>query len=167
MNADNRNLKPGLRVRALAGIEAGVLGSAAMLAWFVLISLWQDQFWYAVPNLLAGVFYGEFIFRAGFSLVTFAGIALHLVSGGLVGGLFGVLAPVGQSPPRMLLLGLFAGLLWFYFNQHILWRRTNPLVIYYTAESTMIAAHLLFGIFLARLSWRLKVLDAQFGDRRS
>lgn len=166
MNTDKRNPKPALRVRALAGIEAGVLGGTAMLGWFILISVWQDQFWYAVPNLLAGMFYGEFIFRAGFGLVTIAGIALHLVSGGLVGGLFGVLTPAGQTPPRMLLFGLLAGLLWFYFNQYLLWRRTNPLVIYYTAESSMIAAHLLFGVFLARLSWRLRVLDAQFGNRR-
>jgi hypothetical protein len=167
MNADDRNLKPALRVRALAGIEAGVLGGAAMLVWFILTSVWQDQFWYAVPNLLAGIIYGEFVFRAGFSIVTVAGIALHLVSGGLVGGLFGILAPAGQTPPRMLLWGLLAGLLWFYFNQYFWWRRTNPLVIYYTAESSMIAAHLLFGAFLARLSWRSRVLDAQFGDRRA
>ena len=166
MNAEDRNLKPALLVRALAGIEAGVLGGAAMVAWFVLVSLWQDQFWYAVPNLLAGVFYGEFIFRAGFSTVTLAGIAIHIVSGGLVGALFGLFAPADQTPPRMVLLGLVAGLVWFYFNQYLWWRRTNPLVIYYTAESSMIAAHLLFGVFLGRLSWRLRVLNAQLGRRQ-
>lgn len=167
MNAEDRNLKPALLVRALAGIEAGVLGGAAMVAWFVLVSLWQDQFWYAVPNLLAGVFYGEFIFRAGFSTVTLAGIAIHIVSGGLVGALFGLFAPADQTPPRMVLLGLAAGLVWFYFNQYLWWRRTNPLVIYYTAESSMIAAHLLFGVFLGRLSWRLRVLNTHLGRRQS
>jgi hypothetical protein len=166
MNAEYRNLKPALPVRALAGVEAGVLGGIAMLGWFILVSVWQDQFWYAVPNLLAGVFYGEFIFRAGFGLVTLSGIALHLVSGGLVGALFGLLVPTGQTPPRMLLFGLVVGLLWFYVNQYLLWRRTNPLVIYYTAQSSMIAAHLLFGVFLARVSWRVRVLESQFGRRR-
>ena len=166
MNAENRNLKPALLVRALAGVEAGVLGGAAMVAWFMLVSVWQGQFWYAVPNLLAGVFYGEVIFRSGFSMVTIAGIAIHLVSGGLVGALFGLLAPAGQTPPRTVLLGLVAGLLWFYFNQFLWWRRTNPLLIYYTAESSMLAAHLLFGVVLGRLSWRLRVLEAQFGRRR-
>jgi hypothetical protein len=61
---------------------------------------------------------------------------------------------------------LVVGLLWFYVNQYLLWRRTNPLVIYYTAQSSMIAAHLLFGVFLARVSWRVRVLESQFGRRR-
>ena len=158
-----RPTKTSLAVRALAGLETGVLGGAVMLGWFATISVWQDQLWYAVPNLLAGVFYGELIFRSGFGFVTLTGIAIHLISGGVAGILFGVLAPEGQAPARVVLLGLVAGLLWFYFNQFVWWRRTNPLVIYYTAESSMVAAHLLFGIFLGRLSWRLRALDAQFG----
>jgi hypothetical protein len=162
MNAETGNLKPSIVVRALAGLETGVLGGAAMLLWFALVSVWQDQLWYAVPNLLAGVFYGESIFRAGFGFVTLTGIALHLVSGGIAGAVFGIVAPAGQTPPRMLLLGLLGGLLWFYFNQYLLWRRTNPLLIYYTAESSMVAAHLLFGVFLGRLSWSLRLLDAHF-----
>jgi hypothetical protein len=166
MNPENRNLKPAPAVRALAGVETGILGGAAMLVWFALVSIWQDQFWYAVPNLLAGAIYGDFIFRAGFSTVTLAGIAIHLVSGGLVGALFGLLAPADQTPPRMVLFGLLGGVIWFYFNQYFWWRRTNPLVIYYTDEPSMIAAHLLFGVFLGRLSWRIRVLENHFRRRQ-
>jgi hypothetical protein len=165
MDTERGNLKPPIVVRALAGLETGVLGGAAMLLWFALVSVWQDQFWYAVPNLLAGVFYGDSIFRAGFGFVTLSGIALQLVSGGIAGTLFGIVAPAGQTPPRMLLLGLAGGLAWFYFNQYLLWRRTNPLVIHYTAETSIMAAHLLFGVFLGRLSWTVQVLDSHFRRR--
>src|SRR5688572_19476675 len=104
-----RPRKTSLAVRALAGLETGVLGGAVMLGWFATISVWQDQLWYAVPNLLAGVFYGELIFRSGFGFVTLTGIAIHLISGGVAGILFGVLAPEGQAPARVVLLGLVAG----------------------------------------------------------
>lgn len=141
-------------LRSLAGLQVGVLGGTLMLAWFAIHSLVLGQPWYAMPNLLGSTFFGELAFQSGAGRVTAAGMALHLCASGCIGVTFGLVAPAKSalSPLRALLLGLLAGLLWYYLLYDWFWRLVNPWVPLYSSHRTMLIAHLIYGAGLSR--WR-------------
>lgn len=138
--------------RVLSGIETGVTGGLAMLAWFAVHSLMQGQRWYAVPNLIGSTFYGELAFRSGFGKVTLGGIALHLFVAGVVGILFSIFMPASLSGTRTLLIGVLTGLACYYLAFHPFWKLVNSWVLLYASGKTMVVGHLLYGLWLGR--WR-------------
>ncbi len=135
-------------LKALAGLEVGILGGIVMLGWFAAHSTVLNQRWFAVPNLLASTFYGDLAFRSGIGKVTLAGIAMHLCASGLIGILFGVFLPLSQSRTRIFLIGMVVGLSWYYVLFGVFWKFVNPLVPLYSSEGTMVIGHALFGACL-------------------
>ncbi len=143
-----------LVIRVLAGLQVGVTGGLLMLLWFAMHSMILGQRWYAVPNLLGSTFFCDHAFRAGAGWVTASGFALHVIASGCVGVLFGLTAPASAaiSGLRTFLLGLLAGMLWYYVLFELFWKFVNPWVLLYSSHRTMVVAHLIYGAWLAR--WR-------------
>lgn len=150
MNAGDNREAPRKLDTLLAGIEAGTLGGIVMLAYLTIASLWNGRsIWYSA-NLLATTFYGEAALRRGFRWMTMSGLAFHFFLAAVVGIAFAYVTSGVTGRGRVLLMGLFFGLAWYYLSFGLLWKHVNPLVPQYSPEVGMIVAHLLFGACLAK-----------------
>lgn len=138
----------------LVGLEAGVLGGLAMLALLILNSRWHSHPWWSIPNLLGSTFYKHRAFHMGLGMASASGIALHLMMSGLAGIVFALLIAGALSRTRSTLLGIAAGLVWYYAALHLLFPRIGPLVSRYAPEPATLLAYILFGICLGRFPYR-------------
>src|SRR4051812_37646084 len=125
MDPGKDDAKSRMPLRVLAGLETGIAGGLIMMTWFIFHALLRGLYWWVVPNLLAATLYSGRPFRFGFGIVTVVGLALHLASAGCVGAIFAALFPP-RNPARILLVGLMAGIAWYYLAFGILWNRLNP-----------------------------------------
>ena len=135
-------------LQATAGLESGVLGGAFMLVWLGLISLLEGRSVWSVSNLLASTFYGEAALRRGFRWTTLSGVALHLLMAAMVGLVFGLAVGGIASRRRVMLLGLAAGMAWYFLGLDLFWKHVNPIVPLYFRGGGMLLAHLGLGYFL-------------------
>jgi hypothetical protein len=131
-----------------SGIEAGVIGGLAMLLLMVSGSLLHGRPWIEIPNLLGSTFYGSRALRQGLGLATLSGAALHFVITGAIGGAFGLVCAGVRERRRLILLGLGAGVVWYYLADAVFWSRVNPLVPLYSPQPATLLAHALFGACL-------------------
>ena len=140
----------------MAGVESGVLGGAFMLVWLALLSLLEGGSIWRIPNLFASTFYGEAALRRGFRWSTLSGVALHVIMSAVAGLLFGLAVSGIASRSRVMLLGLAAGMMWYFLSLNVFWKHVNPMVSYYTSGSGMLIAHLGLGYFLGSFPkyWR-------------
>jgi len=134
----------------LAGLEAGIVAALILLGWLALASAWYRRSIWTTANIMATTFYGEAALRAGFTSRTLAGLALYLVLYGIIGALFGLAVPSRGAGLRVTLIGVLAGLGWYYLSFALLWRNLNPLITLYTHHGAMLAGHLLYGGMLGR-----------------
>jgi hypothetical protein len=140
--------------RLARGIEAGVVGGAAMLVLLSCASLVRGGAWWEVPNLFGSTFYGVRALRSGAGLGTLAGTALHFVITGTIGGLFGLVCG-GLRPRRWLVgLGIGAGLAWYYGSDAVFWNRVNPLVVFYQPQPASLLVHAVYGACLGWIGQR-------------
>jgi hypothetical protein len=135
---------------ALAGIQAGVVGTLVLLGYLALDSAWHRRSIWLVPNLLASTFYGESAYQPRFGARTGTGLALLLVLYGLLGALFGLVVRDQGSRLRMTVLGLIFGTGWFFLSFDVLWKYVNPMVRMYSPDRAMLVGHLLYGGLLGR-----------------
>jgi hypothetical protein len=135
-------------LRALAGVESGVIGGVFMLAWLALLSLLQGRSIWSIPNLLASTFYGEAALRRGFRWTSLSGVALHLIMTAMAGLMFGVAAGGIASRGRVMLLGFASGMAWYFLWLGFFWKLMNPMVPVYGSGGGMLLAHLGLGYFL-------------------
>jgi hypothetical protein len=119
-----------------------------MLVWLGLLSFLQGRSVWSVSNLLASTFYGEAALRRGFRWTTLSGAALHVIMTAMVGLVFGLAVGGVTSRSRVMLLGLAAGMMWYYLGIDVFWRHLNPMVPHYFKGSGMLLAHLGLGYFL-------------------
>ena len=123
-----------------------------MLLLMVSGSLLRGHPWLEVPNLLGSTFYGLRAFRQGASLATLSGTALHFTITGVMGGLFGLVFGGVRQRRRLILLGVLAGVAWYYLADAVFWSRVNPLVPlygpFYSPPAATFLAHALFGACL-------------------
>src|SRR5947208_17003817 len=101
-------------LRAVAGLESGVIGGVFMLAWLAMLSALQGRSVWSVPNLLASTFYGEAALRRGFRWTTLSGVALELVVSVAAGLLFGSAVNGIAGRGRVMTLGFAAGVAWYF-----------------------------------------------------
>jgi hypothetical protein len=134
----------------LSGLQSGVLGALAMLAWLGVSARWQRRGFWTAANLMASYFYGESAIRSGFSWSTVSGLALYLFLYGLLGACFGMLVARRVRGLRLALLALIYGLAWYYLSFGILWKKLAPLVVLLHAERPTVLGHVIYGSFLAR-----------------
>src|SRR5712691_5304549 len=114
-------------LQAVAGVESGILGGALMLVWLGLLSFLQGRSVWSIPNLLASTFYGEAALRRGFRWTTLSGVALHVIMTAAVGLLFGLAVSGIASRGRVMLLGLAAGMAFYFLSQEFFWKHVNPM----------------------------------------
>jgi len=134
--------------RGLTGIQTGVLGGLAMLGWFLLASALLKQPLWTVPSLLGALLGRDPILRRGFSQDFLTGAALVVFAAGVAGGLFALATRGIRSRRRIMLLGILAGLLGFYFSNALVFRRLGAVAWAYSSPRSLLVAHLLFGVVL-------------------
>ena len=138
-----------LACSALAGLETGVLGGLALLAWLALGSLFAGHpAWWGLADLGTAAF-GRGLSRGGFALAGVVGAALQIFGAGLVGILFGLAMRTGWALRRVVLLGILFGLGWYYLGYVTLLRRFGLGAHAFTHRRWLLVAHLLFGLILA------------------
>jgi len=135
-------------LRALAGIEAGVLGGLAMFGWLALSSLLDFRSIWTAPNLLGSTLSGQATLQRDFGWATLLGLGLHLSVSGLIGMTFGLLVGNTARRLRVTLLGMLTGLVWFYFSQALFQRKLGAFVTLYSPPRTLLLAHLVYGLVL-------------------
>jgi hypothetical protein len=134
---------------ALAGLQAGMLGGIAMLAWLSLDSSLDRRGFWSEENLFASLFYRGDAVRAGFGAKTMAGIALYLIVYSLLGALFAFALRNRFGTRRTVLSALVFALGWYYLSFHLLWKSAMPLVYLLYADRPMLVGHLIYGACLA------------------
>jgi hypothetical protein len=69
---------------------------------------------------------------------------------------FGLLVGNSGRRFRAALLGMLAGLVWYYFSQALFWRKLGWLVTLYSPPRTLLLAHLAYGLTLGWFPSRLR-----------
>ena len=143
------------------------MGGLAMLCVLISFSLLRGRVWWETPNILGSTFYGLRAFRAGVGMATLAGVAFHVVITGTVGIVFGLACgsmsgQSGAGRSRLVLVGLAAGVVWFYLADAVLWSQVNPLVPLYTFAPAGLISH---GVFGACLGWMGQTENPQKGPQ--
>jgi hypothetical protein len=142
--------------RLASGIEAGIVGGAAMLGMLISDSLWSGHVWWEVPNLLGSTFYGTRVLRSGTGLSILAGTALHFAITGTLGGLFGLTCGGIHQRGRLVLLGVLAAVGWYNVANAIFWPRVNPWVPLASPRPSTMFSHVLLGACLGYMGHRQK-----------
>ncbi|MBV8847637.1 MAG: hypothetical protein JO307_32900 [Bryobacterales bacterium] len=157
----DRGIRYASLTRLAFGIEAGILGGFVMMGFLVLGSLFRDRVWWEMPNILGSTIYGIRAFRSGPGIITLSGAALHFVITGSIGALFGLACGSVRPRKRLILLGVVAGLLWYYVGQAIFWTRVNPWVTAYSSQPLSLIAHAIFGACLGWMGPRVEHADPE------
>jgi hypothetical protein len=134
----------------LAGLQGGMVGALWMLGWFGLSDAWQRRSFWTSENLFASAFYGSAAIRRGFSGSTFAGLALYLLIYSSLGALIALTLRHEARTARIVLVCLFAPLLWYYATYQWLWKIGMPMVALLHPERPTILGHLIYGVWLSR-----------------
>jgi len=134
----------------LAGLEAGIIAALTLLGWLALTAAWYRRSIWTAANIMATTFYGEAALGRTFTFRTVAGIALYLVLYGTIGALFGLTLANRDASLRVSLIGVLAGLGWYYLSFAILWQNISPLIPLYTHRGPMLLGHALYGGLLGR-----------------
>jgi hypothetical protein len=142
--------------RLTSGIEAGVVGGAAMLGMLISESLWSGHVWWEVPNLLGSTFYGARALRLGTGLSILAGTALHFVITGTLGGLFGLACGGIHQRGRLVLFGVLAAVGWYNIANTAFWPRVNPWVPLASPRPATMFSYVLLGACLGYMGQRQK-----------
>ena len=141
----------------LIGLQLGVMGGVLMLAWFALISPVLGNPWWLIMNASASRFYNFREVNAGPGVVTLVGIAMQIVTSGLVGCFSGVLTPGGR------LWGIAGATAWYLFCLFFLWKRVAPLMLTQSIQPVLWAGYFVFG---SALGWHQHLVQRHVKARR-
>jgi len=148
MGPENHGRGWSLIPRALAGTEAGVLGGLAMFGWLAASSLVDQRSIWTAPNVIGSTLSGQQVLERGFGWATVLGLCLHFSVSGLIGMAFGLLVGNTGRRLRVTLMGMLAGLVWYYFSQALFWRKLGVFVTLYSPPRTLLLAHMIYGLVL-------------------
>jgi hypothetical protein len=155
---------PVVLCRVAAGLDTGLVGALALLAWFAAGSHFGGGLWFSRFNLAAAPFYGDLVFDSGAGWHTVVGVAHLLLIYSLLGAAYGLL-PASREGWLNLMTALgFAGLIHLCADAW-LWKRLHPFAHPYYAPLAIAPGHLIYGFFLWRFPSRLKRLTLLLGGR--
>lgn len=123
-----------------------------MLTFLCAHSVLRGQPWWSYANLLGSMVYGSSALWRGLGRATLAGIAVQILSCGIVGVLFGVCFARTRGRLVSLLLGLSSGVIWFSFSHWILFKGLAPLVPVYASQPATLLGYMILGLVLSRTS---------------
>jgi hypothetical protein len=145
-NAARSHLSPR---HALAGLEAGVLGTILMLACLMAGSILNGRSVWVAPNLFATAFRGSAVYRNEFLNTSWAGVALLVAIYGGLGLIWGMVWRDSRRP-SLALLGGVVGLVLYFLFFHLIWNRVDPLIPLYAPDRQLELGHILWGMALAK-----------------
>src|ERR1700722_625156 len=139
--------RPTLR-HALGGLQAGILGALAMLAFLMAGSIVDRRSIWLVPNLFATTFFGSAAYGNQFLRGSLPGVSLLLAVYGGIGVAWGCFWR--DEPKRWLTFygGVF-GLAVYFLLFNFVWKRLNPLIALYAPDRQLELGHILWGMVLA------------------
>jgi hypothetical protein len=152
MNFANRADQSPFTRALLAGLQAGVIGSLAMLAWLGVSAIWQRRGFWSAANLMATCFSRDGPIPTGFTRATVSGLAVYVMIYGLLGAVFALMRIRRESRVRLMLLGIVFALAWYYVAFDLLWKKLAPLVATFHPERSTVIGHLIYGGLLARVA---------------
>ena len=126
----------------LAGIQIGVIGGIVMIFWLAISAPLIGHSWWSLINLFASHSYSVRVVRSGPGMVTVAGIAVQIVTAGIIGAITGFLTGGGR------LLGLAITFAWYAVCYLFLWKRYAPLVLVYAPQPLLAIGFFLLGSVL-------------------
>jgi hypothetical protein len=150
MDGATDNRRAGALSSFLAGLQAGMLGILAMLAWLGISAAWQQRSFWTSENLMASVFWGRDAIHSGFAGRTVSGLAIYLLLYSLLGGLLGLVLRDKLARMRVLLISLAFAMAWYYLSYRVLWKSLAPLVSLLHVERATVLGHLVYGTILGR-----------------
>jgi hypothetical protein len=133
-----------------AGLQAGMGAILWMLALLNVAGLLRARGFWWPENLMATLFDDA---AAGFRrlhFTTFSGLAVYLILYSLLGAGFAWVVRNRVSNTRRVLLGVLAGIGWYYLAYHGLWKAVLPAVASLHPQRDTLWAHCLFGLLVAR-----------------
>lgn len=137
------------QARLLAGLQVGILGGLATVAWFVTVSLLSFGAPWTLMNLFsASVRHSPWTFQFGFQ--TIVGMASHLFACGAFGILLGWILPRPSAMARFSIPGAVFSVILSLLLYEFFWMRHIPRLREYVAPGPMLVVHLLFGACVAR-----------------
>ncbi len=134
----------------LAGLQAGMMGILAMLAWLGVSAAWQQRSFWTSENLMASLFYGNRAIRTGFAGQTLSGLAVYLVLYSVLGGALAWALRDRVARLRVLMFSVLFALVWYYLSYRLLWTAVAPLIALLHVERATVLGHLVYGTLLAR-----------------
>ena len=134
---------------ALAGVQASVLGVAAMLGCTALGSIVDGRSLWLVPNLFSSVFYGADGFQNQFLWTGLSGIALLVLVYGVIGIVWGCVWKDIRKPGLAFFGGVFGLGAWFLLSA-LLWKRVSPMIALYAPDRQLELGHILWGMALSK-----------------
>ena len=151
---DSPALNPGLASqpqttrtdRLFAALQAASLASMLMIFWCGIASRSSSHSFWTLPNLMAGLFYGQNSLRPDFGFHTLSGLAIHLLCSTVFAIVFAEVIPPTLRPLTSLVLGIFAATSWFYLLDGFFWRNSFPLVSQYSRRPSIFFSFVLLGI---------------------
>ncbi len=149
---------------ALGGLQTGISGALAMLAWLGLSSLFYRRTIWWVPNLFATLFSDSARLSLRFSRHTATGIALDLFVYGMLGSLFGLVWRDQRGGARLLWCGLAVGIAAWYLLVRVIWRSVSPEISLYTPDRQILIGNLIYGLMLTRFPKTAAGLNAGSGQ---
>ena len=150
MDDATESRSPSTALVFLAGLQAGMIGVALMLAWLGASALWQQRSFWTSENLMASIFYGEESIRSGFAFSTAAGLAVFLIVYSLLGAVFASVVRDRLTGWGTLLVGILFAVSWYYFWFQTIGKTAMPLVALLHSERPTLFGHVIFGCLLAR-----------------
>ncbi|MBI5282331.1 MAG: hypothetical protein HY858_11665 [Candidatus Solibacter usitatus] len=146
----------------MAGLDCGLAGGAAFIAWMLVHSWIRGEFWWSKLNVAGALFFGGSVYSMGRGWATLAGASLLLVLYASLGALFALIAST-RGVARNLILGLLLALSFHLVADRFLWRRFDPFAPAYFPPLATLPGHMLYGLSLVRFSRRFSALSGAFG----
>jgi hypothetical protein len=147
--------------RVLAGIQAGVVASFAILLWMMFCSLLAGDSAWRIPNLLASVFYGPQSLNASFGRIAMAGISLHILQCAAAAVLFSCWMPQA-SYRRTLFAALAYAAVLAWVAKSFVWRSLSPYLPGMIPTFPLWTGFLLFAFALSLLPWLRQEIEESF-----
>lgn len=148
--------------RLLAGLQAGILASLAVTAWFLLLSAVSLRAPWALLNLLAASLRNHATWKYGFSATTWTGIAAQVFAGGLLGMFLGWILPRPGRQAAISITGFVFGSVLSLLVYQFFWLRFAPGLQDYVGPAAAWMAHFLFGAGVAQFPrFYLRLEDAE------
>jgi hypothetical protein len=149
--------------KAVAGLDAGVIGACLVIIWFCWAGWIRGDYWWSKLNVAGALFFGERAFQGGFGFATIAGASLLLLIYSSLGALLGWLTPPPPRWYRSVLVGLLGALVFQLVADRWLWKQFHPFAAVYFPPGVTLPANLLFGLSMMRLGVRNMAVLRAFG----